>query len=45
MAVVNTSVLGTLGYLAYANWDRPHWNRNLLPSLTVGAIALISGEG
>lgn len=44
-AIVNASVIGTLGYLAYANWDRPHWSRNHLSNIAVGLIALVSGEG
>jgi len=45
VGLFNTGILGTLGYLAYANWDRPHWNRNFVSSITVGLIALVSGEG
>jgi len=44
IGLFNASVIGTLGYLAYANWDRPHWNRSHLSNITVGLIALVSGE-
>jgi len=45
MGLLNASVIGTLGYLAFTNWDRPHWSRRHLSSITVGLIALVSGEG
>ncbi|GBE80965.1 hypothetical protein SCP_0306880 [Sparassis crispa] len=44
LGVLNTAVLGTLGYFAYANWDRPHWDRRTVASISVALLTLWSGE-
>ncbi|OCH96559.1 hypothetical protein OBBRIDRAFT_787116 [Obba rivulosa] len=45
LGAVNAGVLGTVGYFAYTNWDRPHWDRRLVSAVSVGLLTLWSGEG
>jgi len=45
VGLVNVGVLGTLGYFAYSNWDRPHWDRRTVSSISAGLLALWGGEG
>lgn len=42
---VNTAIIGTVGYFAYKNWDAPRWDRRMVSAVSVGIIALWSGEG
>ncbi|KDQ57547.1 hypothetical protein JAAARDRAFT_58152 [Jaapia argillacea MUCL 33604] len=42
---VNTSILGTVGYLAYTNWDKPHWDRRTVSAVSIGLLTLWGGEG
>ncbi len=42
---VNAGVLGAVGYFSYANWDRPIWDRRIVSTVSVGVLALWSGEG
>ena len=43
--VVNAGIIGTVGYFSYINWDKPSWDRRIVSSVTVGVLALWSGEG
>ncbi|KAI0949501.1 hypothetical protein AcW1_009094 [Taiwanofungus camphoratus] len=42
---LNVGVLGALGYVAYTNWDRPHWDRRTVSAVSVALLGLWSGEG
>ncbi|KZT72039.1 hypothetical protein DAEQUDRAFT_763170 [Daedalea quercina L-15889] len=45
VGVVNAGILGALGYYAYNEWDRPHWDRRTVSAISVGLLTLWSGEG
>lgn len=45
VGVVNLGVLGTVGYFAYSNWDRPTWDRRTVSAVSVGLLTLWGGEG
>jgi len=42
---VNAGLLGTVGYFAYTNWDRPRWDKRIVSAVSVGLLTLWSGEG
>ncbi|KAF8993710.1 hypothetical protein BDQ17DRAFT_1368020 [Cyathus striatus] len=42
---VNATVLGTLGYISYINWNRPSWDRRIVSTISVGLLTLWGGEG
>jgi len=44
MGVVNVGLLGTMGYFAYINRDRP-WDRRIVGGAVAGTLALFSAEG
>lgn len=44
-AAVNAGILGTLGYFAYLHWDAPRWDRRTVSAISVGLLALWTGEG
>lgn len=41
---VNTAILGTLGYVAYSNWNKP-WDRRVVSAVSVGLLTIWSAEG
>lgn len=43
--VFNLAVLGTVGYVAYSNWDLPRWDRRTVSAVTIGLLGLSVGEG
>lgn len=43
--LANVGIIGTVGYFAYTNWDRPHWDRRTLSAISVGLLTLWGGEG
>lgn len=46
MAVlVNTAVLGTVGFFSYKHWDARQWDRRVVSAVSVGLLTLWSGEG
>jgi len=45
VGLVNTAILGTVGYYSYANWDRPSWDRRTVSAVSAGLIALWGTEG
>lgn len=45
VGVVNLGVIGALGYVAYDNWNKPHWDRRTVSAVSAGLIALWGGEG
>ncbi|RDX54970.1 hypothetical protein OH76DRAFT_1478465 [Lentinus brumalis] len=45
LGVLNTAVLGAVGYFSYKNWDRPSWDRRTVSAVTVGLLTLWTGEG
>jgi len=44
LGLMNATVLGTLGYFSYVNWDKA-WNRRTISTISVGLLTLWSGEG
>jgi hypothetical protein len=42
--LVNTVILGGLGYLAYSNWNKP-WDRRVVSGISVGLLTVWGGEG
>ncbi|EIN11334.1 hypothetical protein PUNSTDRAFT_62791 [Punctularia strigosozonata HHB-11173 SS5] len=45
VGLVNLGVLGGVGYIAYDNWTKPHWDRRTVSAITVGLFTLFSAEG
>ncbi|PCH43694.1 hypothetical protein WOLCODRAFT_26122 [Wolfiporia cocos MD-104 SS10] len=45
LGVLNTGIISAIGYFAYTEWDRPRWDRRTVSAISVGLIALWSGEG
>ncbi|KAF8070238.1 hypothetical protein FPV67DRAFT_1486715 [Lyophyllum atratum] len=45
VGLVNTAILGTVGYFSYINWDKPTWDRRIVSAVTVGLLTLWGGEG
>ncbi|KAH9937730.1 hypothetical protein B0H21DRAFT_825412 [Amylocystis lapponica] len=45
VGILNAGILGTVGYFAYANWDRPQWDRRTVSVISVALFTLWSGEG
>ncbi|KAG8893085.1 hypothetical protein FRC00_011072 [Tulasnella sp. 408] len=45
VGVVNVGILGGVGYVSYVHWDKPTWDRRTVSAVTVGLIALFTGEG
>ncbi|KIM75442.1 hypothetical protein PILCRDRAFT_78818 [Piloderma croceum F 1598] len=45
VGLVNTAILGTVGYYSFANWDKPSWDRRTVSALSAGLIALWGTEG
>lgn len=44
-APVNVGILGGVWYIAFANWDKPHWDRRLVSMISVSLFTLWAGEG
>lgn len=42
--IVNTAILGTIGYYGYINWDKPSWDRRTVSAISVGLFTLWGGE-
>ncbi|PBK91354.1 hypothetical protein ARMGADRAFT_1105746 [Armillaria gallica] len=45
LGIVNAGILSTVGYFSYINWDKPTWDRRVVSAVSVGILALWSGEG
>ncbi|TFK44618.1 hypothetical protein BDQ12DRAFT_730653 [Crucibulum laeve] len=45
VGIVNTAILGTVGYFSYVNWDKPTWDRRTVSAVTIGLLGLWTGEG
>jgi hypothetical protein len=43
--IVNTVILGTVGYYSYTNWDKPSWDRGTISIVSIGLLTLWGGEG
>jgi len=44
VGLLNVSVLGIVGYLAYTNWKRPSWDKRVVSATSAGLIALWGTE-
>lgn len=44
LGIVNAGILGAIGYFSYINWDKPTWDRRVVSAVSVGVLALWSGE-
>lgn len=42
---MNVGILGSLGYAAYINKDRPTWDRNYVGGALAGVFGLFAVEG
>jgi len=45
VGLINTAILGTIGYYGYINWDKPLWDRRTVSAISVGLVTLWAGEG
>jgi hypothetical protein len=45
IGIANVGIIGAIGYLAYTEWDRRTWDRRYVSAISVGLLALWSGEG
>jgi len=45
VGLVNTAILGTIGYYSYINWDQPSWDRYTVSAVSVSLLTLWGGEG
>ncbi|KAF8530396.1 hypothetical protein BU17DRAFT_79153 [Hysterangium stoloniferum] len=45
MGAMNLGIIGCVSYIAYDNWDRPHWDRMTVSAIAVGLLSLVAGEG
>eukprot|EP00918_Siedleckia_nematoides_P073084 GHVU01159545.1.p1 GENE.GHVU01159545.1~~GHVU01159545.1.p1 ORF type:complete len:221 (+),score=33.42 GHVU01159545.1:174-836(+) len=45
VGLVNAGILGTVGYYSYINWDRPSWDKRVVSGVSIGLLALWTGEG
>lgn len=45
LIAANLSVIGTVGYFAYMNWDKPKWDRRVVSAAAISIFTLWGGEG
>lgn len=45
VGLVNTAILGAVGYYSYANWHKSKWNRDVVTVVAFGLFTLWGGEG
>jgi len=45
VGLINTAIIGTVGYLAYDNWNRPAWDRRVVSAVSIGLATLWGAEG
>jgi len=45
VGLINTAILGTVGYYSYINWDKPSWDKRTVSAVSVGLLTLWGGEG
>ncbi|KAG1839826.1 hypothetical protein DFJ58DRAFT_811499 [Suillus subalutaceus] len=45
VGLVNTAILGAVGYYSYSNWHKPKWNRDVVTAVAFGLLTLWGGEG
>ncbi|OBZ68151.1 hypothetical protein A0H81_11885 [Grifola frondosa] len=45
LGLLNAGILGTLGFFAYANWNKPSWDTRTVSAISIGLLTLWSGEG
>lgn len=45
LGLMNTTIIGIVGYFCYANWDKPSWDRRIVSAVSVGLLTLWGGEG
>ncbi|KIK85027.1 hypothetical protein PAXRUDRAFT_152784 [Paxillus rubicundulus Ve08.2h10] len=44
VGLINTGIIGLVGYFSYINWDKPKWDRNIVVAASVGLLTLWRGE-
>ncbi|KAF9218495.1 hypothetical protein BS17DRAFT_883398 [Gyrodon lividus] len=44
VGIINTGIIGMVGYFSYINWDKPKWDRSIVMAVSVGLLALWRGE-
>lgn len=45
IVLVNTAIVGTVGYFIYKHWGAPHWDRRVVSAVSFGLLTLWTGEG
>ncbi|KAG2145955.1 uncharacterized protein EDB93DRAFT_1286790 [Suillus bovinus] len=45
VGLVNTAILGAVGYYSFVNWHKPKWNRDVVTAVAFGLLTLWGGEG
>ncbi|KAL0956053.1 hypothetical protein HGRIS_002223 [Hohenbuehelia grisea] len=45
VGLLNTAILGTVGYFSYVNWNKPTWDRRTVSAVSVGLLSLCGVEG
>ncbi|KAI0094650.1 hypothetical protein BDY19DRAFT_988466 [Irpex rosettiformis] len=45
VGVLNTAILGTVGFYSYRHWDSRQWDRRIVSAVSVGLLTLWTGEG
>ncbi|KAG0141516.1 hypothetical protein CROQUDRAFT_663729 [Cronartium quercuum f. sp. fusiforme G11] len=45
MTILNLSVLTGVGFVAFKNWDKPHWDRRIVSATVIGLGALFGSQG
>ncbi|KAG6897402.1 hypothetical protein C0992_001908 [Termitomyces sp. T32_za158] len=45
VGLLNTAILGAVGYFSYVHWDRPTWDRRIVSAVAAGLLALWGAEG
>ncbi|KAG2150613.1 hypothetical protein DEU56DRAFT_851327 [Suillus clintonianus] len=45
VGLVNTVILGAVGYYGYTTWHKPKWNRDVVTAVSFGLLTLWGGEG
>merc|ERR1712072_149361 len=44
-SIVNIASLAAAGYLAYANWNKPRWDRRIVAAVAAGLATLFAPQG
>ncbi|KAF9458433.1 hypothetical protein BDZ94DRAFT_1201089 [Collybia nuda] len=45
VGLLNTVIIGTVGYFSYSNWNRPSWDRRTVSTIAIGILTIWASEG